>query len=118
MLRQLVFVAPRHVAEDPAKRVGVSLLDPVEDVLEPHANVLVDLAEITPMAALGEHEAVVVGLYLVVEAVSEVGYSSLVLLVPDVADPPEEQQREDIGLEVGRVYWTPKAVGGIPKPAL
>ena len=48
------------VPEDPGQGVRVGLLDAVEDVLEPDAHVLVELAQVAPVAALGQLEAVVV----------------------------------------------------------
>ena len=38
------------------------------------------------------------------------------LFVVDVADPLQEQEREDVGLEVRCVYGPPQDVGGIPEP--
>ena len=40
------------------------------------------------------------------------------LFVVDVADPLQEQEREDVGLEVAGVHGAPEAVGGGPKAAL
>ncbi len=61
------------VAEDARERVGVRLLDAVEDVLERDADVLVDLAQVAPVAALGQLEAVVVGLDVRGQVAAEVG---------------------------------------------
>jgi len=38
-----------------------------------------------------------------------------VFLVPDIADPLEEQQREDVGLEVSRIHRAAQNVGGLPE---
>jgi hypothetical protein len=38
----------------------------------------------------------------------------LVFLVPDIADSLEEQQREDIGLEIGCIHRSTQDVGGLP----
>ena len=63
----------------------------------------------------GDPEAVVVGLDLGGQVGAEVGLRPVVLVVPGVADPPEEQQREDVRLEVGRVDGAAQAVGGGPQ---
>jgi len=39
----------------------------------------------------------------------------LVLLVPDIADALEKQQRENVGLEVSRIHRTAKDVRGFPQ---
>lgn len=39
----------------------------------------------------------------------------LVFLVPDVADSLKEQQREDVGLEVGGIHRAAQDVGGFPE---
>ena len=41
----------------------------------------------------------------------------LVLLIPNNADAIEEQQREDVSLEIGRIHRTAQNVGGFPKMA-
>ena len=38
-----------------------------------------------------------------------------VFLVPDVTNPLEEQQREDVGLEVSRIHRAAQDVGGFPE---
>jgi uncharacterized membrane protein len=39
----------------------------------------------------------------------------LVLLVPDITDALEEQQRKDVGLEVSRIHRAAQDVGGFPE---
>lgn len=34
--------------------------------------------------------------------------------VPNVAYALKKQKREDVGLEVSRIYWAPKDVGRLP----
>jgi hypothetical protein len=53
---------------------------------------------------LGDHEAVIVSLDLVVQEVVVVTGCLLVLLVPGVTDPLVEEQREDVGLVIGGVH--------------
>src|SRR5450759_4537165 len=69
----------------------------------PH--VLVDLAQVPPVAALGQLEAVVVGL------------GPSVFVVPRIRDALVEEQREDVRLEIRGVDGTPEAVGGRPEAA-
>jgi hypothetical protein len=52
------------------------------------------------MTAAGDGEGVIVGLDLVREIVHEVANRPLVLVVPRIANPLEEQHREDVRLEV------------------
>ena len=40
------------------------------------------------------------------------------LLVVDVADPLQEEQGKDVGLEVGGIDWPAEDVGSIPEPGL
>jgi len=117
-LGQLVLVAPGHVAEDAGERFGVGLLDAVEDLLQGHAHVLGHPAQVGPVAAVGNGEAVVVGLDLGVEAVTPLGRGGDVLGIPRVADALVEQQREDVRLEVRRVDRPPQRARGGPQPAL
>jgi len=117
VLGQLVLVAPLDVAEDARERLGVRLLDAVEGVLERDPDVLGDSAQVAPAAAVGQLEAVVVGLDLGCQIGAEVGDGAGVLVVPRVGDPLVEQQREDVRLEVGRVDRAAQAVGGGPEAA-
>jgi hypothetical protein len=47
--------------------------------------------------------------------IAGVGDDLVVLLVPDIADSLEEQQREDVGLEVGRIHRAAQDVGRLPE---
>ena len=38
-----------------------------------------------------------------------------IFLIPDITDALEEQQREDVGLEVGGIYRAAQDVGGRPQ---
>jgi hypothetical protein len=67
------------------------------------------------VAVLRNLEAVVLGepsVFLVAAGFLE---RAPVLLVVHVGDALEEEQREDIGLEVGRIYWTVQDVGCFPE---
>jgi hypothetical protein len=67
------------------------------------------------LASVGVGEAVVVGLLLRVDGVTEVVEGLGVLEVPCVADPLEEQDWEHLRLEVRRVDRSAEAVGGFPQ---
>jgi hypothetical protein len=66
------------------------------------------------VAALGDLEAVLVGVVLAV-----LGEHRGVLLVPHVADEFEEEERQDEGLPVGAINWAPpQDIGRIPQVRL
>ncbi len=67
------------------------------------------------MRLLGEHEAVVVTLNVLIKAIAELSDCLGVLLVPCIREPLEEEQREHVGLEVGRVDRTPQRVRCVPE---
>ena len=87
-------------------------------LLERDADVAVAVRRSAQWQPSGTAEAVVVGLDLGGEVVAEVGDGLRVLVVPGVADPLEEQQREDVGLEVGGVDRSAQGVRGIPQSPL
>ncbi len=115
MLGQLVLVAPLHVPEDQGERLGVGLLDALEHGLERHPDVVGDPTQVAPVTALGDLEAVVLGQRGEGLVAAVVGQGSRVLAVPGVADPLEEEQREDVGLEVSRIDRTAQGVRGRPE---
>jgi len=49
--------------------------------------------------------------------VAGVGYGALVLFIPHITDSLEKEQREDVGLEIGGVNWSPEDVGSLPEVA-
>jgi hypothetical protein len=66
------------------------------------------------VAALGHLEAVLVG-----EVLAVLGEHRGVLLVPDVADAFEEEQRQDVGLPVGAIdRAAAQDVRGLPEVGL
>lgn len=117
VIRQLVGVAPLHIAEDARQRVGIRLLDAVEDVLQADPDVLSDLAEVPPVAAVGQLEAVVIGPDVGRQIGAEVGNGAGMLVVPRVRDAFVEEQRKDVRLEVGGVDGAAEAVRGGPEAA-
>jgi hypothetical protein len=116
VLGQLLLVRPGDVAEDPCQRLGVRLLDPVEHALQRDADVLVHAAQVAPVAALGDLEAMVLGQRRQRLVAAEVRERAAVLLVPPVGEPLVEEQREDVRLEVRRVDRPAQAVGRRPQP--
>ena len=67
------------------------------------------------MRALGHLEAVVLGEGGVLLVAARLGKGPRELLVEHVGDALEEEQREDVGLEVGRVHRAAEDVGGLPE---
>ncbi len=114
-VRQLVFVRPVGVAEDAIEGLGVRLLHLAERSLQCGADVFGLLADVRPEIALGDSEAVVLGKRSELMIAARIIERLLELLDVDVADPLEEHQREDVGLEVGLVNAAAEKVGGLRK---
>jgi hypothetical protein len=76
------------------------------------------LANISPVAAIGNNKAVNLREVDGVNVAEEFGcFGSL--LVPHVADPLEEQQRQDVRLPVRTIHGTPaQDLGAVPKVRL
>src|SRR5207249_219979 len=99
-------VAPVGCAEDAVKRVGVGALDLTHGVRESGSHVGGCLANISPVAAIGNNKAVNLREVDWVNVAEEFGgFGSL--LVPHVADPLEEQQRQDVRLPVRTIHGAP-----------
>ncbi len=115
ILEQIVgeafLVGPLGIAEDAVKMILIGPLDAAHGVGDGCADVCGGLADVVPMATLGDLEAVLIG------EVFAVGRDHLgVLLVPDIAEPFKEQQREDVALPVGAIDRAPaQDIGGFPK---
>ena len=111
-------VAPVGGAEDPVERVGVGALDLAHGVGKSGADVGRRLADVVPVAALGDDEAVDLGEVDRVGVAEELGRLGR-LLVPDVADPLEEQQRQDVRLPVRAVDGAAaQDLGAVPEVRL
>ncbi len=108
-------VPPVGGAEDPVERVGVGALDLPHGVRESGSDVRRRLAHVLPVAALRDDEAVDFGEVDRVDVAEELcGLRRL--LVPDVADPLEEQQRQDVRLPVRPVHSaTAQDLGAVPE---
>ncbi len=90
----------------------------MEDVLQCDADVHGHLAQIGPVAAVRNRKAVIVGFLLRRDVLTEVRYGLGVVEILCVRHPLQEQEREDVALEVGRVYGAPEAVRGRPETTL
>jgi hypothetical protein len=71
--------------------------------------------DIFPVAALRNLEPVVLGELGELHVVVGLFQGHDILLVIDVGEPLEEQQREDVSLEVGRVDRTTQDIGRLPE---
>lgn len=110
-------VGPLGVAEDAVERGGVGPLDGLQGALQGRADVPRRRAHVAPVGPLGDLEAVRLGeLREAWVAVLLDGRAALV--VPDVADALEEEQREDVGLEIRRVDGAAEDVRGLPEVVL
>ena len=111
-------VAPVGGAEDAVERVGVGALDLAHGVRERRADVGRGLPDVAPVAALGHVEAVNLGEVDRVNVAEELcGLRRL--LVPDVADPLEEEQRQDVRLPVRAVDGAAaQDLGAVPEVRL
>ncbi|MEZ4227267.1 MAG: hypothetical protein R3B13_40390 [Polyangiaceae bacterium] len=108
---QPILVRPLRVTEDAVQVLLVGGLDPAHRVLQLLADVRGGLADIAPVAALGHLEPVLVFEVLAVR-LDRLG----VLLVPDVADALEEEERQDVALPVGAIDGAAaEDVRGLPK---
>ena len=110
-----VLVGPLGVAEDAVERLRVGLLDAAHGRLQRLADVGRHRAHVAPVAVLRHLEAVVLRKAGVLLVAAGLGQRGLILLVVDIGDALEEQQREDVGLEVGRIHRPAQDVGGFPE---
>ena len=114
-VRKAVFVGPLGIAEDAVQGVRVGLLDAAHGLLERMADIGALGPDIFPVAALRNLEPVVLRelgkFHIAVGLIQGHG----ILLVIDVGEPLEEQQREDVGLEIGRVDRTAENIRSFPK---
>ena len=112
---QAILVGPLRIAEDAVERLRVRLLDAAHRLLQRLADVGGDRAHVVPVAALGDLKAVVLrelGVFLVAAGFRQRG---LVFLVVHIGDALEEEQREDVGLEVGGIDRAAQDVRGFPE---
>jgi hypothetical protein len=112
---QPILVRPLGIAEHAVQGVGVGLLDLAHRALQGRADVGGLGANVVPVAVIRDLEAVRLGKPGQLLGIAGLIDDLLVFLVPDVADALEEQQREDVGLEVGRIHRAAQDVGGLPE---
>ena len=115
---QAVLVRPLDVTEDAVEGVRVRLLDFAHSPLDGLADVGGARLQVRPVAALRNLEPVLFGQRRVLFVSSGLIERLDPLFVVDVTDSLEEQQREDVGLEVGGVDGAAQDVGCIPQPRL
>ena len=114
LVRQPLLVGPLGVTEHAIEVLLVGSLDAPHRVLEGLADVPSPLADIVPVGSVGDLKPV-----FVLEVLSIRRHGHRMLLVPDVADPLEEEQRQDVALPVGAVDGAPaEDVGGLPEMRL
>ena len=94
LVGELLLVAPVTGAEDAGQSVGVDPLDLLHGVLEGGSDVLGGGANVAPVATVGNVELVEVGGDLVVNVFAECFDRLFMFFVPGVAEPSQEQQRE------------------------
>ena len=112
-----VLVAPVAVAEHAGQGVGVGGLDGAHGLEDRGTDVLGDAADVVPVAAVRDGEAVILGeVGQVLVAVDLQGGG--VLFVVDVGDPLEEDEREDVLLVVAGVDQAAQHDRGAPQVGL
>jgi hypothetical protein len=95
--------------------VRVGLLDVAHGLLERMSDVGALGPDILPVAAFRNLEPVVLGELGKFHVAVGLFQGHVILLIIDVGEPLEEQQREDVGLEIGRVDRTTQDVGRLPE---
>ena len=90
-------------------------LDAAQGLLQRLPDVGRHRSHIAPMATFWNLEAVVLGKAGVFFVAAGLLQGRLVLLVVNVREALEEQEREDVGLEVRRIHRTAQDVRGLPE---
>ena len=115
LVGELLAVAPVGGAEDAVERVGVGALDLPHGVKQGRADIRRGLADVSPVTAFRDREAVDFGERGRIDVAEGLGRFGR-LLVPHVADPLEEEQRQDVALPVGAIDGgAAQGVGGVPE---
>jgi hypothetical protein len=96
---QAFLVTPLGIAKNAVQVSLVRRLNAAHGVLQRGPDIARRLAHILPMAAFRNLETVLVGKILAVKL-----NRFLVLLVPNIADALEEEQRQDVAFPVGAVH--------------
>ena len=118
LVGQHLAVAPVGGTEDAVKGVGVGPLDFAHGAGKGGAYISGRLADVAPVAAVRDVEAVDLGKVNWVNVTEELGGLGR-LLVPDVADAFEEKQWQDVRLPVGAIDGAAaQDLGAVPKVGL
>src|SRR5206468_1020559 len=107
-IRQAVLVRPASIAENAIERLGVGLLDATHRLLESLPDVVGDDADVVPVAAGRNLKAIVLRENGVLFVATGLSQSGSVLLVVDVGDALEKEQRKHVGFEIGGIDGTPE----------
>ena len=116
-VRHLRLVGPRRGAEHPGQALRVGRLEGAERVPQRPADVARRPADVGPVGA-GRDGEPVVGRRPRVAVVAGLVEGGAALLVPDVGEALEEEQREDVLLVVAGVDQPAQEVGGAPEVRL
>ena len=103
--------------KDAGQALGVGRLDGAKGVQQRPAHVAGGTADVGPVRAVGDREAIV-GRGAGVRLVAGLVERGLILLVPHVGEPLEEEQREDVLLVVAGVDQASQELGGAPEVGL
>ena len=115
-VRESILVGPLGITENAVQGVRVGLLDFAHGALQGIADVGCHGTNVIPVAVIRDLKAMRLGeegQFGIAGLIDDLG----VFLVPDIADPLEEQEREDVGLEVSRIHRAAQDVGGLPEVA-
>src|SRR5690625_5178304 len=113
-----VLIGPLGVPENPVERVRICLLDSAHGGLQCLANVHRDLADIPPMAPLGDLKCVVFRKKRGLLVASELRQGGFMLLVVDVGNPFEEKEWKNVCFEVRSIDRPAQNVRCLPKVRL
>lgn len=112
---QAFLVGPLGVTEDARQCRRVSPLDLTHRRVDPLPDVGGSLAQVGPVRPDGDLKAVLLWEVRVLGIAVRLLECLGAFFVVDIADPLQEQQREDVRLEIGCVNRAAQDVGGLPK---
>jgi hypothetical protein len=110
-----VLVRPPDVTENTGQRLRVGLLNPLQRAVQLRTGLLGCLDDVRPVAADRDDERVVSASISSDSASPKSANSLGVFVVPAIADPLEEHDREDVRLEIAGVDRSAERVGGGPE---
>jgi hypothetical protein len=114
-VRKAILVCPLSVAEDAVQGVRVGLLNAAHGLLERMADIGAPRPNIVPVAALRNLESVIFGELGKFHVAVGLLHGHNIFLVIGIGEPLEEQQRKDVGLEIGRVDRATEDIGRLPE---